>query len=339
MKTNASIVYFLTRSFFLGYGISLILHQSGKDAYFGAILGVLLGLIITYFYNDIINNKKEKSLKYLYSKHKIIGKSANILMFIASYLILLYSLILYSVFVISFLLINSPVIYVIIPFLIIGFYLAFKSLKIISRVASILLPISIIFSIIAFLGLGSFFEVNNFLPILTNTPASFIKTAIYFAGISTFPNILTLHFHDDAKNNMKIYLIACIMIIMTCIAINGVFGEDLTKIFRFPEYMVLKQLQAFKFIEKVENIFSNIWIFDLFITMVMSIYSIKETIPPKNNKLITVLILIITVFFTNKVFVFDYVNELRLYYILPYLSLFLAISIAILFKYLIKKTN
>ncbi len=339
MNKNASIVYFLTRSFFLGFGISMLLYQSGKDVYFGAILGVLLGLIITYFYNSIISNKKEKDLKYLYKNNKIIGRIAQVLMFLASYIILIYSLILYTVFVISFLLINSPVLYVIIPFLIIGFYLAFKSLKIISRVASILLPISVIFSIISFLGLGGFFEVTNFLPILTNSPTSFFKTAFSFAGISVFPNILTLHFHDDTKNNMKIYILASIIIIITCICINGVLGQALTQIFRFPEYMVLKQLQAFKFIEKVENIFSNIWIFDLFITVVMAIYSIKESIPTKNNKLITVLILVITVFLINKIFVFNYVNELKLYYILPYLALFLSIMIIFPFKYLIKKTN
>ncbi len=337
MKTNASIVYFLTRSLFLGFGISLILHQSGKDAYFGASLGILIGLIITYFYNDIISNKKEKSLKSLYKNHKLIGKIAQILMFLASYILLIYTLILYCVFVISFLLINSPVLYVIIPFLIIGFYLAFKSLKIISRVASILMPISIIFSIIVFLGLGGFFEITNFLPILTNTPSSFFKTALSFAGISAFPNILTLHFHDDTKYNMKIYILAAISIVLCTIAINGVLGQALTSIFRFPEYMVLKQLQAFKFIEKVENIFSNIWIFDLFITAVMAIYSIKETIPTKNNKLVTVLILVVTVYFINKIFVFNYVNELKVYYILPYLSLFLAIIIIFPFKYLIKK--
>ncbi len=333
MKNNIGIAYFLTRSLFLGFGISLLFYQSGKDAYFGAILGLFLGLIIIYFYSDI----KSKSLNDLYNMG-LMGKIARILMFIISYIILIYTLVLYCLFVISFLLVNSTILYVIIPFVIIGFYLASKEITIISRVANILMPISVLFSIIILFGLGSFFETTNFLPILTNSPKSFFMTAFTFAGISSFPNILTLHL-NDTKNNMKGYILASILIIICIICINGVFGESLTKIFRFPEYMVLKQIQVFKFIEKVENIFSNIWIFDLFITSVMAIYSIRKTLNFKNNKLVTVLILILTVTLINKILVPNYINELKLYYILPPLSLILSLITICLFKYLIKKNQ
>ena len=101
--------------------------------------------------------------------------------------------------------------------------------------------------------------------------------------------------------------------------------------------MVLKQIKIFKFIEKVENVVSTIWVFDLFITLVMAIYSIKETIPEKHNKLVTTIIIALIVLFIDKTFAFNYVNELRLYYILPYISLILSIIIIPPFMYLIKK--
>ena len=281
MKENASIVYFLTRSLFLGFGISLLISSSSKDAYFGALLGLLLGIIITHFYAYIIKNKPKTSLISLYKKDKIVGFITRILMFLISYLILLYTLIIYIVFVISFLLISSPEYYVIIPYIILACYLAFKGLNNINKVASILLPLSLVFTVLGFLGLLNTFNITNFFPILTNTFKDFIFSACAFAGISAFPNILSLHLSNNIKNYHKYYILSGVIIILTIIWINGVFGDSLMRIFRFPEYMMLKQIKLFKFIEKVENIFSTVWIFDLFITSSMAIYFLKESLPQK----------------------------------------------------------
>ncbi len=337
MRTNASIIYFLTRSCFLGFGITLLFSYSGKDAYLGAILGLLLGIIITYFYNYILSFKNG-SLRELEEKNKKVGLLARILLGIASYILMLYSLILYTTFTISFLLTTTPELYVLIPFLILAVILAFKGLTIITRVANILVPFSILTSILAFLGLSVFFVLPNFAPILTTTFTGFLKTAVTFAGISAFPNILTLHFNKKTENNFKIYILAGIMIIAAIICVNGVFGEELTKIFRFPEYMVLKQLKVFNFIEKVENIFSLMWVVDLFITLTMCIYSLKETLPQKYNKKLTILIIIITAFIIDRILGFNYVLELRMYYILPVISLIFSILIIIPYMYLVKKT-
>ena len=336
MNSNANIMYYLTRSLFLGFGISLLFYNSGKDCYLGAILGLLFGIMITYGYYYILLNKKEP-LSKLYAKSPLIGFIARFLLILSSYIILLYCLILYSTFTISFLLTNTPAIYILIPFLLLAFYCAFKGLKIISRLASTLLPISLIFCLFAFFGLSVFFESTNFLPFLTINFSGFFKTALTFAGISAFPNILTLHFTNPPKNYFKIYILASLTIIFALICINGVFGAYLTSIFRFPEYMVLKQLKIFRFIEKVENIFSVIWIIDLYITSTMAIYSLKESLPAKHNKLSMTLILIATMLIIDNFFGFNYTNELASYYILPFISLILSIIIMIPFMYLIKR--
>lgn len=45
-KENATILFFLTRSLFFGFGISLICKYTNKDTYIGAIIGSILGLFI-----------------------------------------------------------------------------------------------------------------------------------------------------------------------------------------------------------------------------------------------------------------------------------------------------
>ena len=117
------------------------------------------------------------------------------------------------------------------------------------------------------------------------------------------------------------YGLATGLIVVMAIYVNGVLGEALLNIFRFPEYMVLKQIKLFQFIEKMENVLSIIWIFDLFITISMGVYSVKELVPEKKNKITTIGILAVMMYVINRVFVFDYVNELRIYYILPYVAL------------------
>ena len=61
----------------------------------------------------------------------------------------------------------------------------------------------------------------------------------------------------------------------------GILGANLVDIYRYPEYMTLKKIKLFNFVEKVENIVSITWIFDLFITLAVSGNNMKELLPKK----------------------------------------------------------
>lgn len=337
MKANNShIAYFLTRNLFLGFGFSLLFDRSSKDSYIGALLGIFLGIIIMWCYSYLINKKQNKTLKELFKSNKKLGLIARILFLIISIFILIYVLIIYKIFIVSFLLVSSPELFVTIPFIILATYAAFKGMKGLTRLAGSLLPISITFFLIIFCSLLGLFEMTNFLPILTTSPGSIISTAITYAGISTFPNILTLNITGECKDLVKTYIFASILLVLTAFSINGVLGEALVNIFRFPEYMILKQIKLFRFIEKMENVLSIIWIIDLFITASMAIYSIKEMVPERKNNYSTIAILIAIIFIIDNIFSFNYVNQLRIYYILPYVSVAIPIIMILLILYLLK---
>lgn len=339
MKEKPFIIYFLTQSLFLGFGISILFNISGKDCYIGAVVGLCLGFIILYLYSKFLELKKKRNIKEILKQNKILGTFVYILLFISSYILLVYALVIYKVFVASFMLIKTPEMIILIPIILFGTYGAFKGLKVISRVTESLIPIVIIIAIVTYLGIAGLFEGSNFLPILTTTPSKFLRTVITFAGISTFPNILTVHYHEKPKYMLTTYVISCLLLIATIIYINGILGEELVHIYRFPEYMVLKQLKLFKFIEKVENILSIAWIFNVFILLMTSIHSIKELLPNKKPKIITGIILVLTTYMIDKVFASNYVNELRIYKILPYLSIIIPIIIIVPLLYLAKKKS
>ena len=337
MKEKPFIIYFLTQSLFLGFGISILFSISSKDCYIGALLGLLIGFVIIYLYSKFLELKKKRNLKEILKQNKILGIFVYLLLIIASYILLIYSLVIYKVFVASFMLIKTPEILLLIPIVIFGTYGAFKGLTVINRVAESLIPLALGLAAFAFLGIVGLFDSSNFLPILTTTPTNFFKTAITFAGISTFPNLLTIHYQEKPKYMLTTYSLTCLLIIATIIYINGILGEEIVHIYRFPEYMVLKQLKLFQFIEKVENILSIAWIFNIFILLMTSIHSIKELLPNKKSKIITVIILILTLYMIDKVFAFNYVNELRIYKLLPYISVIIPLIIIIPLLYLAKK--
>ena len=337
MKEKPFIIYFLTQSLFLGFGISILFSISSKDCYIGALLGLLIGFVIIYLYSKFLELKKKRNLKEILKQNKILGIFVYLLLIIASYILLIYSLVIYKVFVASFMLIKTPEILLLIPIVIFGTYGAFKGLTVINRVAESLIPIALGLAAFAFLGIVGLFDTSNFLPILTTTPTNFFKTAITFAGISTFPNLLTIHYQEKPKYMLTTYSLTCLLIIATIIYVNGILVEEIVHIYRFPEYMVLKQLKLFQFIEKVENILSIAWIFNIFILLMTSIHSIKELLPNKKPKIITVIILILTLYMIDKVFAFNYVNELRIYKLLPYISIIIPLIIIIPLLYLAKK--
>lgn len=334
---NCNILFFLTRSLFLGFGLDMIFDCSGKDTWLGIILGALLGLGFTYLFSLINEKKKDIPLKELFKNHRLVGFFTRIFYLFVSILILVYILIIYKIFVVSFLLVSSPEIYVTIPFILLILYCAFKGIKVISRVANSLLPISILLIVIILFSLTGFIETTNFFPLLTMKPMGLFQTMIIYAGISTFPNVLMFQIRGESKGMMKMYLFSSLTLLLAAISINGVLGEALVQIFRFPEYMVLKQIKLFVFIEKVENILSVVWILDLFITGVMATYSIKELLPTKKSKIWTSLVILGLIYIIDNFFAFNYVNELKIYFILPYVSISISVIMIILMFYLIKR--
>lgn len=337
-KQNATELFFLTRSLFFGLGISLICKYTDKDTYIGAIIGTFLGLLIILGYRYIIKHKNG-SLLELCQKNKVIGGIARIFLLIASIIILTYALLTYKTFASSFLLSTTPVYMILIPWILLLIYCAWNGLSMIHKVASCLFPFSIVLSLLSIISVFGNFDFYNFLPILTSSPSNMFMSIISFAGISALPGVLTLHLDKDVKNYVKFYLLAALFVVIAILCINGVFGEVLVNVFRFPEYMVLKQVKLFDFIEKIENVLSIAWAFDLFITSAFCIYSIKTLVPKKYNTIYTIAIIGVVAIVIDRFFDFNYIYELFLYYALPYISLALPIIIILLMFFLLKKKN
>ena len=203
-----------------------------------------------------------------------------------------------------------------------------------SRVSLILFTITLILYILTFIFLMPHTDINKLKPLLSNNITSITK-----AGINlTFTNILPIFAllcipKNNIKDNQKLnkyitifYIIAislCIIVITATISTLGIY---LTKMYQYPEYITLKEVNLLGFIERSENILSIQWILGYFVALSLFIYYISSTIKIKEdtpNNIITIIILIIAIYLTRKIFKNNTMFNYYITNIFPYITMIL----------------
>lgn len=337
-KQKLSVMYFLSRAVFLGVGYSLIFEKSGKDAWISIILGTILGLIIVYPISKILKYKKNKTLKELFKEMKLLGVLIKILYFLFLFFLLYECIVIMQTMTTSFFLINSPPLFIGLS----GAFLVIMTIKendtTLFKVGESLIIISVITVFIATLLLIPYGELDAFLPVLTTSTKNIFIGSLYFATMSTAPLLLTLDYKDDGKDIMKMYLFTCLILLVISITIILVLGPKLITIYRFPEYMVLKRIKFMDFVEKIENIISIIWILDAFMILATTTQTLKNLLPRKGGKTVSIIILLIITIITGTVFGGNYILILETYNLVPtILGISLILILLPIFIYVIFK--
>lgn len=298
-----SVSYFLGRAFFLGFGFSLLFKLLDKDAWIASLLGVLLGSLFIWFFQKFKEN---------HAFTNILQKS---IFFLFNFFVFTQILFIFETFCSSFYLIKSPHIYILLPLIFIIYRITKNGFSTITKVSDVLLPISLLLVLFISLGLIKNMNFDYFLPVLTEDTFSILQGTIYFAIYSTAPFFLLWN-EKTEKNLLKPYLLSSLTVFLAAIIITAVLGPNLTQIYRYPEYMTLKKIKLFNFVEKVENIVSITWIFDLFITLAVSGNNMKELLPKKwkNFSFIGLLLLL---FGISLYCGMHYKDELWIYLYLP----------------------
>ena len=321
--------FFLTRGLFLGTGISVMLNSSGPDTLIASILGIIIGFIFVSIYYQIYQKKNPLKLN-------IINK---ILLFGLIIIILNDGLFCLTTLISSFYLIKTPPILIASFITIVIFIATKKGLKTFAKVTELLVSYVILLIFIKTISFFPMIKMDNFFPILNENPINILKSILIMASLTSVPQILLLNTPKEKLNFKEYtcgYLLGSISILLLIIPIIGVFGFPLARIYRFPEYMILKKLNLINFLEHLENIFSTSWIIDIFILGGMCSYIFNDKIieNPKINKFITPLFLIITTFLA--VFVNSHYPIVLFLYNYTYLIL-LVLTFAYLLSLILKK--
>lgn len=319
-----------------------ILKQSvGVNSWIAILLSYIIGIIPLILTIYISNYHQELNL---FEKNKqlfgdILGTIINI--FISIILFIIAMTILYNIisFITTQFLYRTPLIISAILLISLAIYCSTKEINVICHISIILMAINVLMFILSNLSLINEIKLDNLLPILKINSDSLILSSLKISIINILPIITILiipkdkitNKHKYYKSILITYLIGCLISLITTIGTIGTLGIYLTKAFEFSEYMVLKKIKLFGFLERIENIVSMSCITESYLYLTIIIYTISKNIPRKSDKaskytniLIGFLLIITTINIFDNITEFNnYINNTFTYIvallIIPYL--------------------
>lgn len=341
----------LINSSLLGILIPYLLTETKTSLIISLGISFILGFIILFIFFKVFNYLPDKNIfeKIDYIFPKVISKIINIFILLCCFIYLSIIFFRISTFISSEFLTESPD--YVVPIILVTQIIYFSCFDVgtSSRIAVISLFIGLIMYMTNIFTLIQDIDFNNFRPILNNTINILSKSSITYILVYMCPLFLLLLI---PKNNLidknKIekrfiltYIISFISSSIISIAIMGVLGYNISVIYNYPSYAVLKTMNVFSFLDNLENL--NILVLVLFMsyTCGYSLLFIKYGINylfknNKVNKIIFILIILCFLFITIMTLPYEtYLTKMNIkyaYLILPISSLFLLLMLIILIK-------
>lgn len=333
---NFSVNYFLTRALFLGIGFSVIIGLSKQDSILAFLVGTCIGIFLIFLINKIQKFKGDKTISEVLKEMKGLGIFLHIVFLLFGLVLLMEGITFIQLFASSFFLIRTPMWFISLPLLILLLRISKNGITTTFRISASLFPISVLLTLLSLGALCGYAEISNISPLFVTEATSFLKSVFYYVSLSVSPSILMLV--TNKSNSTFSYLFGSFTLVAKMFLILAVVGPMLANIYRFPEYIILKEIKLLDFIEKIENIVALSWIFDVFIYLSMASIFVRELLPKKKKGLIHGILLsgiyLLSVFVIGKY----YTNELLIYYILPiFTAIVFVLTIPILFVHTYRK--
>ena len=348
--TSLFILTYLSSS--IGLSLYTTIKYASVDSYIGIFIGSIIGIIPLLIFIYIFNYKEELNIKDKINNtfKKTLGTIINYLLVILFLLVSSTIIFNLSNFIVSQYLSETKIIYIMIILGITIFFTLNKGIEIISRISSIFIIIFIFLFIIAIFSIKKEIHLDNLKPVLEYGIIPPIKAGLINSLITTIPcfSLLTIS-KQSITNKSKIikyiiigYIISSIILFLISLLSNSILGAYLIKIYQYPAYISLKKASLFKFIDRIENFFSLAWILSSFMAITSCLNYIKETINNKNKSIINIILIIISIYISYKLFknntIFDsYIISYYPYILLSILIIFILIFIIILIRKGIKK--
>lgn len=297
-----SSVFLLPFSLFVGLGITKIVNTSGSDSIISIILGTIIGIGINYLFTKLPEKQK---------------KTCS---FITNLFLLIIGLMTITKLISSVYLNKTNSLFIMLPLIILLFYTATKNNYAIFKTTTILNILFIGLIIFAFSSLIPSVNTDYFKPILINPVNNIFLGAFEYAIYSTTPLLVLPKLKE--KYNYKIYLLSSLFLLIIFILIIGNLGIELSRSYRYPEYLIFKNIAILDFIENTQNILFFIWFINIYTLTSHSTINIKNIIGIKPLLiLLIILLLFINIFLIN--------NYLSLEFILQNIDILLTITIFI----------
>ena len=334
VETDSKKIYSLTYSFviftsflaiFIGEGTHMMYNEGRNDTLISSIIGFILSFILFYIVRWIVN-KNEKEDVFELNKSifgNVLGRILNIALWIGFFLVA--TIIMYSMadFLNTEYLPDTSIDYLKILVILPIVYVSTKSLATLIKTNQMLSLISLGIIILCFVGIFDSFEFRNLEPLFSTSKTSIFKNIITYFILSSLPLSMFLitsknNIKDDKnlnKNMLKVFILSNIVTIAIISGTILTLGIEYIEIFRFPEYIALKQFSLFNILERVENILAMQYFFNNLGLLCMLYYYLIKLLPQTKIKkyysiiLGIVQIIITDILFNNTITFLEYVSK------------------------------
>ena len=307
-KTGYIILsFFLTRVLFVGNSFNTIINLSKNSILISSFIGMILGIIILF----------------LFYKKNTINKYINIILSTTILIIISISNISLTS---SYLLNQTPIFIILIPFILLNIFGSSKNMVTTSRISTIIIIPTIIIIIFSLCGLTSLVNLNNLFPLFNTNLKNFIIAILSFTILSTLPNILLLNYKKKLsfKEISLGYIIGSIFIILLMFYIISIYGYELSSLYKYPEYLILKKIFIINNINNIENILLLEMISCIIITSLVCTNILRDNLHQKTFYLLIFIITTTILIILHKLFYITIIIQnyiIYLYFILLIISL------------------
>lgn len=316
-----TLVFFLIRGCFIGICSNNLYHTVGQNGYISIILSLITGIIPLMFYYFIMKEYPDKNIFEIINikfKYGIIINTLLVLFTVIYTSSIFYNLI---EFINIEYLFKTPKIIISIIFSVCLLYLVNKGINTISRVSLIFFYLFCILFVTMFLGTFNLVDITKLLPFNEYGLNSILKGSYYFISYNISPLFLLtfipynkINKHNKfIKNFLIFYILGVLSIFIIYFFVITIYGSKMANLFVYPEFLLLKRLNIIGFLERVENILSLLFVFEMFISISISISFILEyfKVYKKNTTIIKIgIILILNILSLNGFNKFFFSNTL-----------------------------
>ena len=270
----ASLNYFVTRAFLVGITFNALINVMKRDSWIIPLISIPLDVLFILIINKIIDYEPDLNLPQ--KVIKLLGKKIGsiILIFISIYIFMMAILnyLTLNNFIQSQFLTRTPLMAIAILFMITIFYILCKGINVIARTSNILFYINAFLFIISFTGLISSFKLENLQPMFMSSTNDYLSGINSYYAFHIAPMFLLTMIPKNRIDNPKVKITLIISTIISSITMFAVIfatlstlGYELTALYEYPEFHVLKQATLVGASSRIESILVIQLIFDIFI--------------------------------------------------------------------------
>lgn len=346
-----SICYSLCVALFPCLGTALIINSGKNSSLIAAPIGFILGFLVllmilyVYKYNNNMNifeaNKKRFGL---------FGELINILYILGT--LFVGAVISWGIvnFIITHLLVRSNDYIISLLLFSIVSIAVIKGKEVISGSNLILTFIIFVSVITSFLFLSTDVDIENIYPLFDVNKGKFIYTCLIIPSFCAYPYITILSLKKEEvvpiKNTNKAvilsYIFGCLSFYLFLFYAISIYGVNLASDFAYPEYYIFKKIDAFNFIQRVENVLALVIFFAVYGLICFLIRFVKKYIVYRfrmtNKKKIGIMTYFLTISLPLiSTYVFINYKPYFLLRMFPFVSSILVVALFINFIFLLLK--